>query len=66
MQVQINGQNKEISDNLNLKQLVEQFSDASVRIITEINETIIKKDFWDTTPVREGDTIELVTFVGGG
>ncbi|MBI4485845.1 MAG: sulfur carrier protein ThiS, partial [Acidobacteria bacterium] len=32
----------------------------------EHNLTVLKRAAYDSTPVREGDAIEIVNFVGGG
>ena len=66
MKVTLNGQPKEISGSATLKNLVEQFCKDSSRIITELNGDIVKFTQWPDTQVKDGDTIELVNFVGGG
>ncbi|WP_404787723.1 sulfur carrier protein ThiS [Altericista sp. CCNU0014] len=35
-------------------------------IAIEYNGEILHRQFWDETPVREGDRLEIVTIVGGG
>ncbi len=35
-------------------------------VIIEYNHNVIKQDAWDKTPVRPGDILELLSFVGGG
>ncbi|MCH5209577.1 MAG: sulfur carrier protein ThiS [Oscillospiraceae bacterium] len=35
-------------------------------IVVEINGIIIKKEDYDTTAIKDGDTIEIVHFMGGG
>ena len=66
MQVTLNGQNKDLSENTSLTALIDQVSKDNKRIIAEINGTIVKKEQWDQTQLSNGDEIELVTFVGGG
>lgn len=36
------------------------------RVAVELNRVIIPMPEWDTTPVPDGSSIEIVTFVGGG
>jgi len=36
------------------------------RIAVEINRNIIPKADYETTILRDGDTVEIVQFVGGG
>ena len=35
-------------------------------VVVELNGVIIPKSRWPTEPVGEGDTLEIVTIVGGG
>ena len=35
-------------------------------VVVELNGVIIPKSRWTTEPVAEGDTLEIVTIVGGG
>jgi sulfur carrier protein len=35
-------------------------------VVVEIDGTIVPRDAWDKTALREGLNIELVHFVGGG
>ena len=66
MYITLNGQKKEIFPSQNLGEVVGRFSPGSAVLIAEVNGTIIKKNRWDEIPVNDGDTIELVSFVGGG
>lgn len=36
------------------------------RVAVEVNLQIIRKAFYDTCILREGDKVEIVNFVGGG
>lgn len=69
MKITINGQVKELSSATNLKDVISQFCKderSSSRVITELNGDIVKCAQWPETQVKDGDTIELVSFVGGG
>ena len=66
MKVTINGTSKELNNNPQLADLVAQFCKESKHIITEVNGTIIPSSNWNNTSIKDGDTIELVAFVGGG
>lgn len=63
--VKINGTEHEVSG-----QTLEQYlSDASYdcsRIAVERNGEIVPKAFYGQTVLRDGDVIEVVSFVGGG
>lgn len=66
MKVTINGISKELSGNTQLSDLVSQFCKHPKSIITEVNGQIITSKDWNTISIKEGDTVELVAFVGGG
>ena len=60
MNVQINGENKEIGD------LLEQLRIRAARVVIERNREIVSRDVYDDVFLAEGDTLEIVHFVGGG
>ncbi len=66
MHVTINGQKKEISPSQNLREVIGRFSQSPAVLIAEVNGAIVRKAQWDALGVNDGDTIELVSFVGGG
>lgn len=55
-----------MSDGLTLGQLVIQLGLSTRRIAVEVNRAIVPRDAYDTYALAEGDTIEIVHFVGGG
>lgn len=66
MTITLNGQKKELTAVFNLKELIGRYSQNTPHVIAEINGTVVKSPQWEETPLREGDTIELVSFIGGG
>ena len=66
MQLTINGTSKEFSNTNTIADVVAQMIKEPKNIIAEINGVIVPANDWSTTPVKNGDTLELVTFVGGG
>ena len=46
--------------------LLTQLDIDSRRVAVEHNLIVLKRDTFATTLVREGDTVEIVNFVGGG
>ena len=66
MKLQINGEEKEIADGLNLASLLEEFQIRPTRVVVERNREIVPRDSYGTTLLAEGDTLEIVHFVGGG
>lgn len=66
MHITLNGQKKETLPSQNLREVIGRFSKNPAVLIAEVNGTIVKKAQWDALSVNDGDTIELVSFVGGG
>ena len=52
--------------NANLSDVLEELEYESVRIAVEINEEIIPKATYGETIIKDGDVVEVVSFVGGG
>lgn len=66
MKITLNGQVKEWGDTLNLNTLITQLGKDKTPVIAEVNGKIVKTPHWERTVLKEGDTVELVGFVGGG
>jgi thiamine biosynthesis protein ThiS len=65
MQIQVNGETREVSEGTTVRSLVEQFNMKPEKVAIELNRRLLKNDRYDA-PLKEGDQIEIVTFVGGG
>jgi len=65
MKLIVNGRDKQF-DGLSLQTLIASVSKNPEHVIVELNSGIVKKDRWEQTQLKDGDRIELVTFVGGG
>jgi len=66
MNITINGNPQQVPSAQNLSDLVNTFCKQSKHILTELNGEIIPADQWAQTSLKDGDALELVTFVGGG
>ncbi len=66
MKVIINGKSQELSGTRSVADIVGEFGANRKPILTEVNGLIVPHNAWGGTPVKEGDSIELVSFVGGG
>lgn len=66
MNILLNGETRDVPDEINLDQLLEQFSLPSQRVAVELNKTVVRRADWMTTKVCDSDTIEVIHFVGGG
>ena len=66
MKIFINGETKEISKQVNLLELLKNFSLPSERVAIELNREVVRKKDWENILVNDADKIEIVHFVGGG
>jgi len=66
LQIQLNGEPREIDDGLNLSKLVAFLKLKPEQIAIELNRQVVRRVDWETTPVNDGDQLEIVHFVGGG
>ena len=66
MQVTVNGEPRELPDNLTLQDLLQRLQLDADRVAVEHNREIIKRDRWATMTVQAGDQLEIVHLVGGG
>lgn len=65
MILKINDNNLETSA-LTLKELLEEMKIEPGRVAVEVNLDIVKKADYPIFNLKDGDTIEIVNFVGGG
>ncbi|MGE5217220.1 MAG: sulfur carrier protein ThiS [Chloroflexota bacterium] len=66
MKLKVNGEEKEIADGLSLAAFLEQLQIRPARVVVELNRDIVARDAYGATLLVEGDTLEIVHFVGGG
>lgn len=66
MQLQINGQSRELPDGLTVAALLTLLEIKALRVAVEVNAEVVVKSRHQSTALQPGDQIEIVTFVGGG
>jgi len=66
LNLRINGEDQEVVENTSLQELVTQLKLSPERIAIEVNQKVVRRADWATTPLKEDDRIEIVHFVGGG
>jgi len=66
MNITLNGEKKEVPDGITALGLLDLLKIQHQRVAVELNREIVKKDKYVTTAVREGDSIEVVSFMQGG
>ena len=66
MRVIINGNEETIEAGITLAELLRRRNAEPKRVAVEVNRELVVRGEHDGTVIREGDRIEIVTFVGGG
>jgi len=66
MKLKINGEEKEIADGVTLTALLEDLKIRPARVVIERNREIVAREAYGVTRLADGDTLEIVHFVGGG
>ena len=66
MQITVNGKARECREGMSIADLLVELGVKREGIAVEVNRQIVPRSKHEATPVREGDTIEILTFVGGG
>jgi thiamine biosynthesis protein ThiS len=66
LQITLNGDAHDVAGPLTVADLLTHLEIDSRRVAVEHNLTVLKRDAFATTMVREGDAVEIVNFVGGG
>ncbi|MDA8085058.1 MAG: sulfur carrier protein ThiS [Nitrospiraceae bacterium] len=66
MKLTINGETTEITMAETLSELLEELQIVSGRVAVEVNQSVIRKAEFGTFRLHDGDTVEIVNFVGGG
>ena len=66
MKVTINGEEKKIGERHSVAQLLEELGIGAGRVVVELNRNILSRETHETTILEEGDSLEIVQFVGGG
>lgn len=64
--IHVNGKDREIPGGLSVFSLLEHLELNPALVVVEKNREILDRNRYEKTPVKEGDSFELVHFVGGG
>jgi sulfur carrier protein len=66
MNITLNGEKKEVPGGLTIFGLLEFLKIQHQRVAVELNLEIVKKDKYGNTAIKEDDSLEVVSFMGGG
>ncbi len=64
--ITLNGEPRTIEGPATIASLLAQLDIDPRRVAVERNFVVVKQDVYASTPVENGDQIEIVNFVGGG
>ncbi|MCA9592319.1 MAG: sulfur carrier protein ThiS [Myxococcales bacterium] len=66
MQVTVNGEPHQLPDQLTVRGLIEHLGLTEGPVAVEKNREVVPRAEHESTPLGEGDVLEIVHFVGGG
>ncbi|MFE5323369.1 sulfur carrier protein ThiS [Paenibacillus sp. NPDC056579] len=66
MKLTINGEARELPDVSTISDLLVAFKLESKILVIELNREIIERSSYSDTLLHDGDSLEIVHFVGGG
>ena len=66
MNISVNGEPQEIAPGTALDTLVKTVTPAPSGVAAALNETVVPRAHWPSTPLSEGDRVEVLTAVQGG
>jgi thiamine biosynthesis protein ThiS len=66
MQIVLNGNPKPLDHALTVWELLRELRLEPRRVAVEVNEELVPRRTFEQAGLRDGDRVEIVTFVGGG
>ncbi len=66
MKVRINGEDLPIVFLMSVAALLAERKIRPETVVVEYNGVILSRDKWEATLLKENDTLEILSFVGGG
>lgn len=66
MKIVINGEEREVLEGLTVIALLAELGIQKERVAVELNLDIVPKGRFGDTILKDGDRVEIVSFVGGG
>jgi len=66
MRVKVNGKERAVDNDAALDKLILESGIDAKGIVVEHNLNIIPREGWSGVTLKDGDTVEMIKFVGGG
>ena len=65
MNISVNGEPREVRPGTALDTVVRSLTDSRSGVAAALNETVVPRAQWPSTPLAEGDRVEVLTAVQG-
>ncbi len=66
MTIQVNGESRGVGDGQTVAALLHELDIRADRVAVELNLEILDRNDFGTRGLREGDRLEILSFIGGG
>ena len=66
MEILLNGEKEVLDKDYTLMELLQKFELSPDRINVSINGSIVQKEIFDSLVVKNGDSVDILFFMGGG
>jgi len=66
MDIQVNGESQTLQNGLTVTDLLQQLDIRTEQVAVELNLKILDRDDFSKSTLQHGDTIEILSFIGGG
>ncbi len=66
IKITLNGKEQEIKSGMTVSELLTKWKMRPELVTVEINENILQKLDYDSTPINVGDKLEFIFYMGGG
>lgn len=66
MNIQLNGESRRIGDGQTVAGLLRELDIRTDRVAVELNLEILDRNDFETRGLRDGDRLEILSFIGGG
>ena len=66
MHIRVNGESRHVHEEINVTGLLQDLQLNAERVAVEINLEILERLDFDARTLKEGDRVEIMSFIGGG
>jgi len=66
MTITVNGEKRDVPDGLTVRSLLQHLDIQGEKVAVELNLDIVRKTAYDATLIKDGDSLEVVSFMAGG